>query len=50
MSDESERASNDRVDSEDAILPGLGMVAGILIGVVLWQFVDGWVVFGPAGV
>ena len=50
MSDESAPATKARFDSEDAVLPGLGMVAGILIGVVLWQFVDDWVTLGPIGV
>jgi hypothetical protein len=50
MNGKSERASKDRGDSEGAILPGLGMVAGILIGVVLWQFVKEWGALGPVGV
>ena len=34
---------------EDAILPGIGIVAGILIGVVLWEFVEDWLTLGPVG-
>jgi hypothetical protein len=50
MTDETEPTLKDRKNSEDAILPGLGMVAGIFFGVVLWQFVDDWVTLGPVGV
>ena len=49
MSGESEQTKQDPCDPEDAILPGLGFVAGILIGVVLWAFVEDWLTLGPVG-
>ena len=49
MSDDPQQTNQDRSGQEDAILPGLGIVAGILVGVVLWECVEGWITLGPAG-
>ena len=50
MGDDSEKTNQDRFAQEDAILPGLGIVAGILIGLFLWGFVvEDWLTLGPAG-
>ena len=49
MSDEFQETNQNRFDQDDAIMPGLGIVAGILIGVVLWECVDDWITLGPAG-
>lgn len=49
MNDQSQQPKQDPREPEDPILPGLGIVAGILIGVVLWGFVDDRLTLGPAG-
>ena len=49
MNDQSQQPKQDPRDPEDAILSGLGIVAGILIGVVLWGFVEDWLTFSPVG-
>ena len=49
MNGDSEQTNQDRFGKQDAILPGLGIVVGILIGVVLWKCVEDWLTLGPAG-
>ncbi|MBC8876834.1 MAG: hypothetical protein H8E44_45990 [Planctomycetes bacterium] len=49
MNDQSQQPNQDSRDPEDAILPGLGFVAGFLIGVVLWAFVEDWLTLSPVG-
>lgn len=49
MSDQSPTPKQDPCDPGEVILPGLGIVAGILIGVVLWAFVEDWLTLGPVG-
>ena len=49
MNDPSQQPKQEPHDPEDAILPGLGIVAGFLIGVVLWAFVEDWLTLGPVG-
>ncbi len=49
MSNNSQKTNQDRFGSEDGVLPGLGIVAGFLVGLVLWKFLDGWITLGPAG-
>ncbi len=47
MNDQSQQPKQDPHDPEAAILPGLGFVAGILIAVVLWTFVEDWLTLSP---
>ena len=49
MSDQSQQTKHEPHDPEDAILPGLGFVVGIFIGVVLWTFTEDWLTLGPVG-
>ena len=49
MNGQSQPTKQDPHDSKHAILPGLGIVAGILIAVVLWTFVEDWLTLGPIG-
>lgn len=49
MNDQSEQPKQDPREPGDAILPGLGIVAGILIGVVLWIFLEDWLTLGSVG-
>ena len=49
MNDDSQQTSQDRSGQDDAILPRLGIVVGILIGVVLWKCIEGWITLGPVG-
>ena len=49
MSDESQQTKQDPHDPENAILPGLGIVAGVLIGVVLWTFMEDRLTLSPVG-
>jgi hypothetical protein len=49
MNDDSQQPNHERSGQDDPILPGLGIVVGILIGVVLWEFAEDWITLGPAG-
>jgi len=50
MNADSQQTSQDRSGEDDAILPGLGIFAGFMIGAVLSEFVvEDWLTVGPAG-
>jgi hypothetical protein len=49
MNEQSRPTKQDPHDPADAILPGMGIVAGMLIGFVLWAFVEDWLILGPVG-
>ncbi len=46
---DSQQTNQDRFGKQDAIIPGLAIVVGVLVGIVLWEVVDDWLTLGPSG-